>query len=173
MWQNIFHKELDPKTWSTGWRVVHGILETKYRISRGRLDKMGTDGKCEWCLWMGRDEDETIEHLLIECGVADRVWDRVNIALFRAGYREICKSPDEIVARVNLGKIENYVVAEVVQALWGIRCREYYGEIRRTWQSVIWAFKHRLGVRRGLDFKQGNTEKWDSLDRFMTNLGVT
>ena len=174
VWGKVFHKllEMDTKLCTFGWQVVHGILPTKYRISRGKLHVMD-GGKCDCCHRIGRDEDETVEHLLIDCWVAARVWDKVNLALFKAGYREICKDPEEIIARCNQSGVENYILTQTARAIWTIRCKDYLGEERRTWQGGVMIIKHRLNIRRGLDMRHGNRKMWDKLDLFMSNLGVT
>ena len=172
IWRQIFHEYMDPKIKSFGWKVVHGILSTNYRISKGER-KIVADGKCSCCSRLGRDEDETIEHLLIECWVAKIVWNKVNFALRSAGLNEVSKIPEEIIARVHLNKAVNYIVAETGWAIWRIRCNDVFDNHKRTWQQAIFILRRRLNLRYIIDAKYGKVAKWDKLDTFLRNLGVT
>ena len=170
--KNIFHSYLDPKIQAFGWRVVHGVLLTKYRILGGRVKIMG-DGKCACCARIGRDEDETIEHLLIDCWIARLIWDRVNTALFRSGLQEIDVQPEQIVARMGLGRDENYIAAETAWAIWTIRLSEELDGERRTWKKGFYRLKSRLNFRQHLDIKLQKRQKWIKMEVFLRNLGVT
>ena len=172
MWGNIFHNYLDPKIQAFGWRVVHGVLLTKYRIL-GRQVKIIGDGKCACCARIGRDEDETIEHLLIDCWIAKSIWDRVNNALFRSGMQEIDVQPEQIVARMRLGRDENYIAAETAWAIWTIRLAEELDGERRTWKKGFYRLKSRLNFRKHLDIKLQKRRKWIKMEVFLRNLGVT
>ena len=172
MWDRIFHSYLDPKIKAFGWRVVHGVLLTKYRISNREVKIIG-DGKCSCCARIGRDEDETIEHMLIDCWVASAIWDKVNAALFRAGLQEINKQSEQIIARLHLGTDENYIAAETAWAIWTIRLSEELDGERRTWKKGFYRLKSRLNLRFYLDLKEGRSRKWIKLEEFLRNLGVT
>ena len=174
MWNNIFHSYLDNKIKSFGWRAAHGLVLVKCRIKRrdGQLLEMG-DGKCLYCENRGRDEKETVEHLLVDCSVASLIWDKINIALFRAGMREIEKTPETIIARRGLGAEENYVVAEATYAIWVIRYVEEKQGVSRNWKDGIYKLRSRLFLRQYVDIREGKENKWSKLQVFLRNLGVT
>lgn len=172
MWFQVFHPYLDPKIKAFGWRVVHGILQVKSRISNG-AHKMFDDGMCLCCSKIGRFEIETIEHLLLDCGVAKIVWNKINTALFKANLQEIELSPEVIIARRGLGAETNYIAAEVAWALWVARINEEKDGTKKTWKGVISSFKFRLNLRRYVDLTLKKGAKWSKLECFLRNLGVT
>ena len=172
MWNNIFHPFLDPKIKAFGWRVAHGVVFVKVRIKKRKATVYG-DGLCACCRRIDKNENETIEHMLIDCWVARSVWDRVNRALFTAGMKEIERTPEQIIARRGLGSLENYVVAETAWNIWVIRYLEECHNVRRNWKAAIYKIKSRINLRMYLDIKNGKREKWRKLEVFLRNLGVT
>ena len=172
MWDSIFHPFLEPKIQAFGWRVAHGIVLTKYRISNKKLVEEG-DGLCSCCSRIDRNEKETIEHMLIDCWVAKLVWDKINNALFRAGMTEIERTPEKIIARRGLGDLENFILAETIWQIWCMRFFEEKEGDRRTWGAAIFRIKSRLNLRKYLDLKAGKSGKWEKMEVFLRNLGVT
>ena len=101
------------------------------------------------------------------------MWDKVNSALRRTGFREIGKCPNEIIGRLEQGTDENYILAETSYVLWIMRCREYWDDEKASLQFGIIMLKNRLNLRCYIDLKLGRGRKWEKLQHFIKNLDIT
>ena len=172
LWMKVFHNYLNPKTWAFGWKITHGILPVKTRILKFKKITY-SGGKCLFCLSEDLEFDETIEHLLIECSLANKIWDKVNLAISKAGLRKIAKNPNEIIGRINQDIDENYILTETCYVLWLMRNIAIYDQKKGSWQQGLAMIRNKMNLMFALDSKSGKKQKWNKLQHFIQNLGVT
>ena len=111
-WGNILVKGLDTKVQAFNFKMVNNLLPIYSMIG-------GNEKHCRYCRKKyGTNNEETLDHLFIDCGVASMVWGKINMKLRRQGMVGIDTERGTIIYKLGLSKDIALLVSEVNWALW-------------------------------------------------------
>ena len=99
-------------------------------FTESHLPKMGkSDGFCKIC----NTKVEILSHLLYDCSVVQKVWQKVNVALSlwcnvkqNIGYENVLLGID-IQERKVVNQFVNFIIMETIGQIWKNRNNEKYG----------------------------------------------